>query len=135
MIQICYFFHHIYFLKKKRNSRLRRSFCNHQPVLVIWLINSQSFFIPILILKIPGLHITGCPGQPFRLVGQPKIDPWLPCRPTKSFVIYLCKYIVGQPKCPVGQPRFNSGCPTGQPIFKTNVKPGIHKAQSCSYMI
>ena len=77
-----------------------------------------------------GFHITGCPGQPILPVGQPKVDPWLPDRATKSFAICLLIYVVGQPKCLfgqpkclVGQPQFDTGCPTGQLVFKTNVKP------------
>ena len=58
----------------------------------------------------------GCPGQPFLPVGQPKVDPWLPDRATKSFPICLCNYAVGQPQN-------DNGCQTGQPIYKTNVKP------------
>ena len=68
-------------------------------------------------------RLPGCPGQPFLPVGQPKIDPWLPDRATRSFTICLYIYVVGQPKCLVGQPQFDTGCPTGQPVFRTNVKP------------
>ena len=70
-----------------------------------------------------GFHITGCPGQPFLPIGQPKVHPWLPDRATISFAIYLYIYVVGQPKCAVGQHQFDTGCPTGHPVFKTNVKP------------
>ena len=67
----------------------------------------------------PRFHITGCPGQPFLPVGQPKVDPWLPHRTTKNFAICLYNYVVGQLKSLVGQPLFYTGCPTGQPAFKT----------------
>ena len=53
------------------------------------------------------------PGQPFLPVGQ---------RNPESFTIRLYIYVVGQPKCLVGQPQFDTGCPKGQPVFKTNVK-------------
>ena len=70
-----------------------------------------------------GFHITGCPGQPFLPVGQPKVDSWLPDRATKSFARCIYIYVVGQPECLVGQSPLDNGCPTGQPVFKTNVKP------------
>ena len=67
--------------------------------------------------------MTGCPGQPFFAVGQPKVDPRLPDRATKRFAICPCIYADGQPKCIVGQPVFAIDCPTGQPISITNAKP------------
>ena len=45
----CSFIVHITSTEEKlQNSRLRRSFCNFSSVLVIWTINSQSCFIPIV---------------------------------------------------------------------------------------
>ena len=66
---------------------------------------------------------TGCPKQPFLCVRQPKVDSWLPDRETKVFAIRLYIYVVGQPKCLVGQSQFGIGDPIGQPVFETNVKP------------
>ena len=74
-------------------------------------------------IRVSHNRLPGCPGQPFLSVGQPKADPWLPDRATKSSTICLYIYVVGQPQCLVGQPQFDTGCPTGQPVFKTNVKP------------
>ena len=34
-------------------------------------------------------RLPGCPGQPFPPVGQPKVEPWLPNRATKTFAICL----------------------------------------------
>ena len=44
-----------------------------------------------------GFHITRCPGQPFLPVGQPT-----------NFAICLYIYVIGQPKCVVGQPQFGN---------------------------
>ena len=65
---------------------------------------SQPEHRSVISLYRPGFHITGCPGQPFVPVRQPKVDPWLPDRATKRYVICLYIYVVGQPKCSVGQP-------------------------------
>ena len=56
-------------------------------------------------------RLLDCPGQPFPPVGQAKVDPWLPDRVTKRFVICLYIYVIGQPKYLVGQPQFESGNP------------------------
>ena len=39
---------------------------------------------------ITGFYITGCPGQLYVPVGQPKVDPWLPERATKIVDQRLC---------------------------------------------
>ena len=84
---------------------------------------TNSKTCPLSYHRVSHNRLPGCPRQPFLPVGQPKVDPLLLDRATKSFVICLCIYIVGQPKCLVGQPQIEIGCPTGKPIFKTNVKP------------
>ena len=87
------------------------------------------------IYRVSHNRLPGCPGQPFLPVGQPKVDPWLPDKATNRFTICIYVYVVGQPKCLVGQPQFDTGCPTGQPVFKTNVKPWIYVLSMCKRKI
>ena len=49
-------------------------------------------------LRVSHNRLPGCPGQPFHFVGQPKLHSWLPDRATKSVVICLHIFPVGQPK-------------------------------------
>ena len=75
-----------------------------------------------------GFHTAGCPVQPLLLVGQPKVEPWLPDKTTTALVTCLFISDVGQPKFLVGNLKkiLQNECETLRPQYLVSFLGGGH---------